>query len=117
MDGYMVTNLDRLAMIEICNKAWNVQFRASRDRRGEDYTKKDGTVVVGIPAYTRWDIQAVNPIDNVYYTTDGKSIKAAVDAWFTKIGQINGEVEEREVYCSLWDAKLDLIKEGEGGQE
>ena len=84
--SYAVTNRDRMAMIEIMKHAWNVQFRASRDRPGDSYTKRDGTEVIGIPAYTRWDVQAVNPVDNTYYTTDGDSITEAVNKWLMKVG-------------------------------
>jgi len=73
-------------MIEIMSHAWNVQFRSSRDRPGASYTRRDGTYVEGIPAHTRWDIQAVNPVDNTYYTTDGDSIAEAVNKWFMKMG-------------------------------
>ena len=117
MHGYRVTKFDRLAMIEICNRAWNVNFKGSRDKAVPSYTQRDGTVVEGLPPYTRWVIQAVNPHNNTYYTTDGESIKEAVDNWFAKIEEVNGKKEDREVYCSLWDAKLDLIKEGEEAQE
>ena len=82
----MVTNRDRMAMIELLNYAWNVTFRASRDRPGDSYTRRDGTYVKGIPAYTRWDVQAVNPVDNTYHTTDGDSITEAVNKWLTKQG-------------------------------
>ena len=84
--SYAVTNRDRMAMIEIMKHAWNVQFRASRDRPGDSYTKRDGTEVIGIPAHTRWDVQAVNPVDNTYYTTDGDSITEAVNKWLMKVG-------------------------------
>jgi len=84
--SYMVTNRDRMAMIELLNYAWNVTFRATRDKPGESYTQKDGTYVEGIPPYTRWDVQAVNPVDNTYHTTDGDSITEAVNKWLTKQG-------------------------------
>ena len=91
MNSYIVTDKDRVSMIEIMKHAWNVQFRASRDRPGDSYTRKDGTYVKGIPAYTRWDVQAVNPVDNTYHTTDGDSISEAVDKWFSKTAIEKGE--------------------------
>ena len=84
--SYAVTNRDRMAMIEIMKHAWNVTFMASRDRPGASYTRRDGTEVIGIPAHTRWDVQAVNPVDNTYHTTDGDSIAEAVNKWLMKQG-------------------------------
>ena len=104
--SYIVTNRDRMSMIEILKHAWNVQFRASRDRPGASYTRRDGTEVVGIPAHTRWDIQAVNPVDNTYHTTDGESIAEAVTKWFTKIAPPK---EAPLNINSLYEAKLDFI--------
>ena len=104
--SYIVTNRDRMSMIEILKHTWNVQFRASRDRPGASYTRRDGTEVVGIPAHTRWDIQAVNPVDNTYHTTDGESIAEAVTKWFTKIAPPK---EEPLNINSLYEAKLDFI--------
>ena len=86
MNSYVVTDSDRVSMIEIMKHAWNVSFRASRDRPGDSYTKRDGTEVVGIAPYTRWDVQAVNPVDNTYHTTDGDSITEAVNKRFMKVG-------------------------------
>ena len=84
--SYAVTNRDRMSMIEIMKHAWNVQFRATRDRPGLSYTRRDGTYVEGIPPYTRWDVEAVNPVDNTYHTTDGDSITEAVNKWLMKVG-------------------------------
>ena len=84
--SYVVTNRDRMAMIEIMIHAWNVNFKASRDRDVDAYTRRDGTYVEAIPAHTRWDVQAVNPVDKIYYTTDGDSIEEAVNKWFMKTG-------------------------------
>ena len=84
--SYVVTNRDRMAMIEIMKHSWNVNFKATRDRPGASYTRRDGTYVEGIPAYTRWDVQAVNPVNNTYYTTDGDSITEAVNKWLMKVG-------------------------------
>ena len=109
--GYSVTNSDRLAMIELLNYAWNVTFKASRDKAGASYTQSDGTVVEGLPAHTRWDIQAVNPVNTTYYTVDGDTIAEAVGKYFTKMEEVNGAHVEREVWNSLWDEKLELIKE------
>ena len=110
--SYAVTNRDRMAMIEIMKHAWNVQFRASRDRAGPTYTRRAGTYVEGIPAYTRWDVQAVNPVDNTYHTTDGDSIAEAVDKWFAKT---KTQREEPLNINSLYEAKLDLIEKiGDG---
>ena len=86
MNSYVVTDSDRVSMIEIMKHAWNVQFRATRDRPGASYTRRDGTYVEGIPPYTRWDVQAVNPVDNTYHTTDGDSITEAVNNWFMRVG-------------------------------
>ena len=115
--GYSVTNSDRLAMIELLNYAWNVTFKASRDKAGASYTQKDGTVVEGLPAHTRWDIQAVNPRNTTYYTVDGDTIAEAVGKYFAKMEEVNGVPVEREVWNSLWDAKLDLVKEKNRGEE
>lgn len=86
MNSYIVTDKDRVSMIEIMKYAWNVSFKATRDRPGASYTKRDGTEVVGIAPYTRWDVQAVNPVNNTYHTTDGDSIVEAVNKWFMKVG-------------------------------
>ena len=109
--SYIVTNRDRMSMIELLKYAWNVSFRASRDRSGASYTRRDGTKVVGIPAYTRWDVQAVNPIDNTYHTTDGVSIAEAVTKWFAKTALIQ---EEPLNINTLYEAKLDLIERTRG---
>ena len=109
--GYSVTNSDRLAMIELLNYAWNVTFKASRDKAGASSTQSDGTVVKGLPAHTRWDIQAVNPVNTTYYTVDGDTIAEAVGKYFTKMEEVNGAPVEREVWTSLWDAKMDLVKD------
>lgn len=95
--AYVVTNMDRMAMNELLQYSWNVQFRASREkaRRGET-------------PYTRWDVQAVNPVDNTYSTTDGASIKEAVDKWFAKT---ESPKEEPLNLNSLYEAKLDLINQ------
>ena len=106
--AYVVTNKDRMAMNSLLKYAWNVSFRASRDRPGASYTRRDGTEVVGIPAHTRWDIQAVNPIDNTYHTTDGESVTEAVDKWFAKT---SAPREEPLNINSLYGAKLDLINQ------
>ena len=101
--GYNVTNKDRLAMIELLNITWHVDFKASQERG-------DGT-------YTKWMIQAPNPHQGlnykIYYTTDGSSIAEAINNWFSKMEEVNGVPMEREVWSSLWDAKMDLVKEGE----
>ncbi len=86
MNSYVVTDSDRVSMTEIMKHAWNVSFRASRDRPGDSYTRRDGTEVVGIAPYTRWDVQEVNPVDNTYHTTDGDSITEAVNKWFMRVG-------------------------------
>ena len=110
--SYIVTNRDRMSMIELMKCAWNASFRASRDRPGASYTRRDGTHVVGIPAHTRWDVQAVNPVDNTYHTTDGDSIAEAVDKWFAKT---KTQREEPLNINSLYEAKLDLIEKiGDG---
>ena len=96
--GYSVTNSDRLAMIEILNYAWHVKFSASREKGS---------------TFTRWDIQAVNPVDKAYYTVDGFSMTEAIENYFQKMEEVNGKPPEREVWTSLWDAKLDLVKEDE----
>ena len=103
--SYIVTNRDRMAMIQLLNYAWNVSFRASRDRPGDSYTQKDGTEVVGIAPYTRWDVQAVNPVDNTYHTTDGDSITEAVNKWFMKhevlIGKTTTLYEEKAIEAEI----------------
>lgn len=93
--SYIVTNSDRMAMIKLLNHAWNAQFRASRDR-----------AIRGNTPYTRWDVQAVNPVDNTYFTTDGSSLKEAVDKWFAKTA--SGKEEALNIN-SLYEAKLDFI--------
>ena len=85
--------------------------RGISDRSGASYTRRDGTKVVGIPAYTRWDVQAVNPIDNTYHTTDGDSIAEAVTKWFAKTALIQ---EEPLNINTLYEAKLDLIERTRG---
>ena len=103
--SYIVTNRDRMAMIELLNYAWNVSFRASRDRPGDSYTKRDGTEVVGIAPYTRWDVQAVNPANNTYHTTDGDSITEAVNKWFMRAGILIPKTREiGEFESPEWNA-------------
>ena len=51
-------------------------------------------------------MQAVNPVDNSYPTTDGDSIAEAVTNWFTKI---TPPKEEPLNINSLYEAKLDFI--------
>ena len=89
MNSYLVTDEDTMAMIEIMKYAWHVKFSASRDKPGLSYTRRDGTYVKGLPPHTRWDIQAVNPVNGTYYTTDGDSIAEAVTKWFKRIGQFD----------------------------
>ena len=99
--GYSVTNSDRLAMIEILNVAWNVNFQAATER--------------GDSTHTRWSVQAPNPHQGLYYrtyyTTDGSSITEAINNWFSKMELVNGVPVEREVWTSLWDSKMDLVKD------
>ena len=105
MNSYVVTDSDRVSMIEIMKHAWNVQFRATRDRPGASYTRRDGTYVEGIPPYTRWDVQAVNPVNNTYHTTDGDSITEAVNKWFMKhevlIGKTTTLYEEKAIEAEI----------------
>ena len=101
--GYSVTNSDRLAMIEILNVTWNVNFQAATER--------------GDSTHTRWSVQAPNPHQGlnyrVYYTTDGSSLTEAINNWFSKMEEVNGVPLEREVWSGIWDAKMELIKEDE----
>ena len=101
--GYSVTNSDRLAMIEILNTTWHVDFKSSTEK--------------GDTAYTRWSVQAPNPHQGlnykVYYTTDGSSLTEAINNWFSKMEEVNGVPLEREVWSGIWDAKMELIKEEE----
>ena len=101
--GYNVTNKDRLAMIELLNTTWHMDLKASVERGDEPYTK--------------WTVQAPNPYEGlsykIYYTTDGSSITEAINKWFIKMEEVNGVPVEREVWTSLWDAKLELAKEEE----
>ena len=90
--GYAVTNADRLAMIEIMNISWDVEFRGGREK--------------GAP----------NPITKVYFTVTGQSIAETVDKWFERINEGDTHLFEREVWGSLFDAKLDLIKGSEEGK-
>tara|TARA_R110002020_G_scaffold198412_1_gene399605 strand:- start:417 stop:713 length:297 start_codon:yes stop_codon:yes gene_type:complete len=71
--SYIVTNSDRMAMIEIMEKSWHVHFKSSQEKGSN---------------YTRWDVQAVNPADTTYYSSDGSSIVEAVTTWFNKTGTI-----------------------------
>ena len=101
--GYNVTNKDRVAMIELLNTTWHMDLKASTERGDEIHTK--------------WTVQAPNPYQglsyNIYFTTDGSSIAVAINKWFDKMEKVNGVPMEREVWSSLWDAKMDLVKEGE----
>jgi len=101
--SYIVTNTDRLAMIELLNTTWSIDLKSSTERTDETSTK--------------WTVQAPNPHQGlsykVYYTTDGSSIREAINNWFSKMEEVNGISVEREVWTSLWDAKLDLVKESE----
>ena len=101
--GYSVTNSDRLAMIEILNTTWHVDFKSATER--EDST------------HTRWSVQAPNPHQGlnykIYYTTDGSSLTEAINNWFSKMEEVNGVHVEREVWSGIWDAKMELIKEEE----
>ena len=97
--GYSVTNSDRLAMIEVLNLTWNMTLKSTQER--------------GETKYTKWIIQAPNPKDKTYYTADGSSISEAINKWFLQIEDVNGVPIEREVWTSLWDSKMDLIKEEE----
>ena len=89
--SYVVTNKDRMAMINICEKAWNVDFKGSRER--------------GEASYTRWDILAINPYDNMYYRTDGTSIAEAVENWFIKTNI------RPEQTSTLYEAKALYVEE------
>jgi len=71
--SYIVTNKDRMAMIEIMEKSWHVHFKSSQEKGSN---------------YTRWDVQAVNPTDTTYYSSDGSSIVEAVADWFNKTGNV-----------------------------
>lgn len=99
--GYIVTNSDRLAMIEFLNIVWHMNLTTSQER--------------GESTYTKWTVQAPNPYQGIdykiYYTTDGSSITEAINNWFIKIEEVTGVPVEREVWTSLWDAKLELAKE------
>ena len=86
--GYVVTNKDRMSMIELLNHAWHVKFQASREKGSN---------------YTRWDIQAINPTDGTYYSTDGASVSEAVDSWFVKTAREQSEV------TTLYEAKAEVI--------
>ena len=100
--GYAVTNADRLAMIEIMNISWDVEFRGGREK-GEDIR-------------TLWKLTAPNPITKVYFTVTGQSIAETVDKWFERINEGDTHLFEREVWGNLFDAKLDLIKGSEEGK-
>ena len=105
MNSYVVTDRDRVSMIEIMRHAWNVSFKATRDRPGASYTRRDGTYVEGIPPYTRWDVQAVNPANNTYHTTDGDSITEAVNKWFMRAGILIPKTREiGEFESPEWNA-------------
>ena len=101
--GYNVTNKDRLAMIELLNTTWHMDLKASQER--------------GDSTHTKWSVQAPNPYEGIsykiYYTTNGSSIAEAINNWFEKMEKVTGVTMEREVWTSLWDAKMDLVKEGE----
>ena len=97
--AYNVTNSDRLALIELLNTTWNINLKAAQER--------------GETNHTRWVIQAPNPVDKTYHTTDGFSITEAINNWFVKMEEINGVPMKREVWTSLWDSKMDLVKEDE----
>ena len=86
--GYVVTNKDRMSMIELLNHAWHVKFQASREKGSN---------------YTRWDIQAINPTDGTYYSTDGASVAEAVDNWFLKTAREQAQV------TTLYEAKAEII--------
>ena len=96
--GYIVTNTDRLAMIELLNTTWNVDFKASSERDS---------------SFTKWTIQAPNPQDKTYYTTDGASIAEAINKWYSKLDNVNALPIKREVWNGIWDSKAELIKEEE----
>ena len=74
--NYIVTNSDRMAMIELMSASWNVHFKSAQEKGS---------------TYTRWDIQAVNPVDKTYYSSDGSSIVEAVTNWFTKTGNVQAK--------------------------
>ena len=94
--GYIVTNQDRMSMIEIMNHAWHVRFQATKEKGSN---------------YTRWDIQAVNPTDKTYYSTDGASISEAVDNWLAKTGIVKEEPTTLYESKQEWVYKeLDLIE-------
>jgi len=86
--GYVVTNKDRMSMIELLNHAWHVKFQASREKGSN---------------YIRWDIQAINPNDGTYYSTDGASISDAVDSWFLRTAKEQGKV------TTLYEEKSNFI--------
>jgi len=71
--NYIVTNLDRMAMIEIMSTSWNVHFKSSQEKGS---------------THTRWDVHAVNPVDKTYYSSDGSSLVEAVTNWFNKTGNV-----------------------------
>ena len=74
--NYIVTNSDRMAMIELMSASWNVHFKSAQEKGS---------------TYTRWDIQAVNPVDKTNYSSDGSSIVEAVTNWFTKTGNVQAK--------------------------
>ena len=71
--NYIVTNRDRMAMIELMSASWNVHFKSAQEKGS---------------TYTLLDIQAVNPVDKTYYSSDGSYIVEAVTNWFNKTGTI-----------------------------
>ena len=97
--GYIMTNTDRLAMIELLNLTWDVSFRGFRE-------KGEGCI-------TMWLINAIEPTTKTYMTASGQSLTETVDNWFMLAAQRTGTEIEREVWGSLFDAKLDLIKGSE----
>ena len=80
-------------MIELLKHAWHIKFQSTQEK---------GT------RYTRWDVQAINPANKAFYSTDGDSIVEAVDKWFAKTATQKMEPLDLN---SLYEAKLDLINQ------
>ena len=80
-------------MIEIMKHAWHVKFQSSAERGSN---------------YTRWDIQAVNPTDKMFYTVDGDSIAEAVDKWFIRTERIQ---EKPSTLYQAKEAEAEIIIE------
>jgi hypothetical protein len=93
--GYTVTNKDRMSMIELMKHAWHVNFKATQEK---------GT------NYIRWDIQAINPNDGTYYSTDGASLSEAVDNWFLRTAREQGKIttlyEEKSNFINITEAQF-----------